>query len=133
MHIGPLVRRIDALVRRHDAHESAEGELDGYGDTVIWFDDGERRWSDGAVTTAPAPEDAHVIVSGDVEGIVDPEAGRIAVRVDGRPRAVIEAPGAGAFGLRAHGRTATVYTPDGRVVAVDLETRAATAVLTVRD
>ena len=32
LHLGPLVRRIDALVRRHDAHAAAEGEPDGYGD-----------------------------------------------------------------------------------------------------
>jgi hypothetical protein len=32
LHIGPLVRRLDALVRRHDAHQSAAGEPDGYGD-----------------------------------------------------------------------------------------------------
>jgi hypothetical protein len=32
LHLGPLVRRLDALVRRHDARASATGEPDGYGD-----------------------------------------------------------------------------------------------------
>jgi hypothetical protein len=31
LHLGPLVRRLDALVRRHDAHAAAAGEPDGYG------------------------------------------------------------------------------------------------------
>ena len=31
LHIGPLIRRLDALVRRHDATHSAQGEPDGYG------------------------------------------------------------------------------------------------------
>lgn len=31
LHLGPLVRRLDALVRRHDAHASSAGEPDGYG------------------------------------------------------------------------------------------------------
>ncbi len=31
LHLGPLVRRLDALVRRHDAHDAHEGEPDGYG------------------------------------------------------------------------------------------------------
>ena len=31
LHIGPLVRRLDALVRRHDATHAAQGEPDGYG------------------------------------------------------------------------------------------------------
>jgi hypothetical protein len=31
LHVGPLVRRLDALVRRHDAASAREGEPDGYG------------------------------------------------------------------------------------------------------
>jgi hypothetical protein len=31
LHIGPLVRRIDSVVRRHDAVASAQGDPDGYG------------------------------------------------------------------------------------------------------
>ena len=31
LHIGPLVRRLDALVRRHDATNAPRGEPDGYG------------------------------------------------------------------------------------------------------
>ena len=31
VHIGPLVRRLDALVRRHDANAAGQGEPDGYG------------------------------------------------------------------------------------------------------
>ena len=31
LHLGPLVRRLDALVRRHDAHSASAGEPDGYG------------------------------------------------------------------------------------------------------
>lgn len=31
LHLGPLVRRIDTLVRRHDAGDAERGEPDGYG------------------------------------------------------------------------------------------------------
>jgi hypothetical protein len=72
------------------------------------------------------------VVSGEVDGRMDPEGPRVTLRRDGRPGAVVELPGAETVRVRAHADVACVGAPDGRVVAVDLATRAAVANLTVR-
>ena len=122
------------LVRR----ELAEGSWDREAvttatGTLLWLaGEEEVRRTNGRAATARAPEGARHVVSGEVDGLVDPEGPRVTLRRDGRPGAVVELPGAETVRVRAHADVACVWAPDGRVVAVDLATRAAVANLTVR-
>ena len=101
--------------------------------TLLWIEDGmEHRSTDGQTRTALAPDGAYIAVSGDVEGLVDPNGPRVVVRRDGDPHAVVEIPAAETLGIRAHADVVTVWSADGRVVAVDLTTREPVANLTVR-
>jgi hypothetical protein len=95
------------------------------------------RWDESARTTASGrllrSEDGdRFLVSGDVEGVLDPDGPRVVLRTGGRPLAVVELPVAEDLRMRAHADVACVWAPDGRVVAVDLVTRSAIANLTVR-
>jgi hypothetical protein len=106
--------------------------------TLLWCtaeDSGattEHRLADGHLRSLPAPEGAYVIVSGDIEGLVDPDGPRVALRRDGEAQAVVELPGVEDPRIRSHADVVTVWAPDGRIVAVDLATRATLVNLTVR-
>jgi hypothetical protein len=72
------------------------------------------------------------VISGEIDGLVDPDGPRVVLRRDGEALAAVEIPGAEDLGIRAHADTISVWSPDGRVVAIDLTTRAPVVDFTVR-
>ena len=106
--------------------------------TLLWLEQDElgatehRQDVDRRQQTARAPAGAALLVSGEHSALLAAADGELRVSVRaGAPGhaalAVVAFENAATAGFRVHAGVATVWAPDGRVVAVDLATRAAVA------